>query len=181
MKRRRSSEPSPLDRPDPRYPEPDDDTDADQSPADEGAAPAAPPVRVWPRVTARLVDYVVLQIVTTPVTWVGDGLTAFVAFTVVAGVYEIATTAVWGQTGGKWLVGLRVVDPATDRPPSVTASALRWLALLYWFPYFDLRLAWTVAVLGLIRWGPRRGPHELVSRTVVRTVPPGRIRRGGGR
>ena len=184
MKRRRSDEPAALERGDARYPEPDDGDDAPGGAAASGGAAAGQPgddgsgPRLWPRITARLVDFVVLQIVTTPIAMVSGSVAPFIVFTIVVGVYEVATTSVWGQTGGKWLVGLRVVDRATDRPPSVLRSFLRWAVLLYWFRYYDVRLIWVVVVLTLMCVGARRGPHELVSRTVVRTVQPGRIRRG---
>ena len=41
--------------------------------------------------------------------------------------YEPLTTALWGQTLGKWIIGIRVVTVKTGRRPGLVRALVRWL------------------------------------------------------
>lgn len=80
--------------------------------------------------------------------------------------YEVVLISRTGRTLGKWLVGIRVVDVQTGRPPEIGATALRWLILGGGYllctvpgllvsvsPWFD-------------RSGRRQGWHDRIARTM---------------
>ena len=73
-------------------------------------------------------------------------------------IYEIVFTAASGQTIGKKIKGIRVVNVSDGRTPSLARSIVRCVVLLgaFWAWYSVL-------------WGNRnhRGPHDRLSRTLV--------------
>src|SRR3954454_22516861 len=53
-----------------------------------------------------------------------------VAMLLLSGAYNVVCHALTGQTVGERLVGIRVVSRNTHRPPSWSASLMRWLVRL---------------------------------------------------
>jgi uncharacterized RDD family membrane protein YckC len=160
-------------------PGPDDLSPAGPVPGDPDVPPDRARGSLLPRLSARVLDTVLLLVVTEPIRWLdADGWVPFALFTAAIGVYDVVGVAGWGQTPGKWLHGLKVVDRRSGALPSPLAATVRWFGLLYWVPLVDLRLYWTVIVLAFIQFGSRLGPHDRLAATEVVVVPPGRLRRG---
>jgi uncharacterized RDD family membrane protein YckC len=151
-------------------------------------SPAEPQLAdLWRRVAARCIDAVtVLSLHLTlvlvglasvidaasdrwaPDPW-GRALVATITYAAITVVYEVVFLAVRGQTPGKDLLDIKVVEVATlDRPRW-------WVALVRTLPIVALRLvpgvvAGTVAVLALGVSAParrRRGVHDLLAGTMV--------------
>jgi uncharacterized RDD family membrane protein YckC len=104
--------------------------------------------------------------------------TLVVAATIaVAAAYSIACTTLTGRTVGKRLLGTRVVDATTGRPPSPGAATTRWLVLAggsaiggLVAALEPLAVVWSVVVLLPVLGGPlHRGLHDRVAGTVVTT------------
>ena len=85
--------------------------------------------------------------------------------------YEVILVAVWGQTVGKRLVGIRVVGP-DGRPPGWGRSLRRWLVpfALGMVPFIGWLLGMAV-VLRAAFVNNRRGFHDLAAGTTVRQDP----------
>lgn len=157
--------------------------------ADDGPQPS-PIVR---RLLAAFLDWVAIQLLTTPVLrpWKGSGVpppanpgarwTAIAIFAV----YTVGATALFGRTLGKWMLGLRV-SRADRFPPGVVASTVRYVvglaALLVWYalPASWARSSaelwvvtlWPLAVLAPALFDPkRRGLHDRVAGTRVTYLP----------
>ncbi len=109
---------------------------------------------VWQRALARAVDsLIVLAVAMTIVTLTAqrqpdDTYTlpgwAGVAIVVVWYLYETVPVWLWGQTPGKRLLGLVVVDRRTGRPPGINRAALRIIVVI----------AVTFVAAALLRLGP---------------------------
>jgi uncharacterized RDD family membrane protein YckC len=100
----------------------------------------------------------------------GRALAATVLYSIVASVYEVAFLVTRGQTPGKDLLNLRVVDAATGEPPGWSGAIRRTL------PFAALRLVpgpilgtVIVVVLGASVPFDRRGRalHDVLAGTVV--------------
>jgi len=78
-----------------------------------------------------------------------------------AAVYTIALHALFGQTIGKMLVGVRVVTGDDGAPPALGASVLRWVA--YFASLATLGLGYVMA--GLRQ--DKRALHDLIAGTRV--------------
>lgn len=104
-----------------------------------------------------------------PAPW-GRALAATVLYSIVASVYEVAFLVTRGQTPGKDLLHLRVVDATTGSPPGWSGAIRRTvpLAVLRLVPGPALGTA-VILVLGAS--APfdrcRRGLHDLLGGTVV--------------
>jgi uncharacterized RDD family membrane protein YckC len=98
--------------------------------------------------------------------------------TATTALYLILATALTGQTLGKRVLGIRVVEMATGRLPGLGASVVRWAvpaapALVGWVsPTVASYVSWfTFAVFVPILKGPQhRGIHDLVAGTIVTRV-----------
>ena len=98
--------------------------------------------------------------------------------TAVSALYLILATALTGQTVGKKLFRIRVVDIATGQLCGLKAATLRWLvpaapALVGWVsPTVASYVTWfSFAVFVPILKGPQhRGIHDLVAGTIVTRV-----------
>lgn len=129
--------------------------------------------RFW----ARLIDGFVLAVPTLALTFATsriDGSTidtplwVRVAMVGVAAVYEIGFIAMTGQTIGKRLLRIQVVDVVTGRPPDLGGSAIRHLV-----PAVPALVHEIGALVGLLVylsaiWSPtRQGWHDRAAGTVV--------------
>jgi uncharacterized RDD family membrane protein YckC len=89
--------------------------------------------------------------------------------------YLILATALTGQTVGKRLLGLRVVDHGTGELPGLRAAVVRWAvpagpALVGWVsPEVASYTAWFsfVVFLPVLKAPQHRGIHDLVAGTIV--------------
>ena len=103
------------------------------------------------RLVALLLDFVACGLV------VGlflDGTARRIVEILVVAAFYVLTTAVFGQTFGMRLLGLRVIDVESGRPPRLWSAILRTLLLLLIFP-------------AALYDRDRRGLHDHVARTVV--------------
>ena len=88
-------------------------------------------------------------------------------FLVVAG-GQIAFTAWRGQTPGKMIVRIRVVDHATGRIPTLASAAVRWLIPACVSLSGSLTIVAWLLIYGWLLFDSRRqGLHDKVARTVV--------------
>jgi len=129
----------------------------------------------WRRLSGNLLDGLIIgTLVSGPARRAGLWWPVFVA----SAVYLIATTAIWGRTLGKWIVGTRVIDDDTGRNPSWLRSIVRYvvpslgslLALAVsprWVAAL-LSTLWATIVYAPLLWSPRvQGIHDRAARTVV--------------
>lgn len=159
------------------------------APAPEPPARAAPkPGSVWRRAAARVVDLVTVLFINlalvlgglaavvdrastrwSPEPW-GRAFVATVTYSIILLVYEVVFLALRGQTPGKDLFNLKVVEAATFSRPRW------WVALIRTLPIVGARivpgaLAGTLAigVLGVATpfGARRRGLHDRLARTIV--------------
>ena len=103
------------------------------------------------RFVALLLDFVACGLV------VGvflDGTARRIVEIVVVAVFYALTSSLFGQTFGMRLLGLRVVDVESGKPPRLWSAVLRTLLLLLIFP-------------AALYDRDRRGLHDHVARTVV--------------
>jgi uncharacterized RDD family membrane protein YckC len=104
-----------------------------------------------------------------PEPW-GGAFAATILYCVVATVYEVTFLAVRGQTPGKDLLNLRVIDASTGEPPSWRSAFVRTLpfTVLRLVPGLVLGTA-VVGVMGVTTpWDPRnRGVHDIIAGTIV--------------
>jgi uncharacterized RDD family membrane protein YckC len=129
------------------------------------------------RLAARLVDALLLAVPSTAVTLAVVDLDADrievplwvrAATLVLAAVYEIACVALTGQTVGKRLLHIKVVDVTTGQPPRLDGASIRYLV-----PSVPALLPGIGAVLTLVvylsaAWSPtRQGWHDRAAGTVV--------------
>jgi uncharacterized RDD family membrane protein YckC len=128
------------------------------------------------RLFARLVDSLLLApVVLVAAVVLGDAWWASVVGLVVATVYEIALTSWRGQTAGKILFRLRVVDGVTGEGPAPVSLVLRWLVLdigtIGAIAVPELRgvasLIGFVVIVVALRPPLHRGLHDLAAGTVV--------------
>ena len=133
------------------------------------------------RLGARLIDTVLMTVAALALlalglfgTVLGDAvaiwslLTAMLGIAVVVGLYEIALTAIWGQTLGKRIVGIRVANADHGWHPGWAKSLGRWAVptALNFIPFIGWLLS-LVCYISLL-WGPdRQGWHDRVSGTLV--------------
>ena len=90
------------------------------------------------------------------------------ALLVVAAVYTIVPTALFGQTAGKLAVGTRVVVDGEGRRPGWRRSVVRWLVSEGLGQLPVLGLVVSLVVVGSILLDPRRrGVHDKAAGTVV--------------
>jgi uncharacterized RDD family membrane protein YckC len=112
------------------------------------------------RATARAIDYAITFvpaiIVAVEVHGIGGFLLFFVVLLACASQDPIGT-ARWGKSIGKALLGIRVVDERTLRPPDLWHAFLRW-----WIPgLLPPLLVWAT-------WDKRRqGIHDKAAETLV--------------
>jgi uncharacterized RDD family membrane protein YckC len=98
-----------------------------------------------------------------------------VATMAMAAAYSIACTTLTGRTVGKRVLGTRVVDATTGRPPHVGAATTRWLVIsggavvVGLAPAFEpLAGVWClVALLPILGRPLHRGLHDRAAGTVV--------------
>lgn len=129
--------------------------------------------RFW----ARLVDGLVLAVPSVTLLLVAgdvEGGTidmpfwAVAATALIAALYEISFVALTGQTIGKRLLRIQVVDVASGRPPALGGATLRYLV-----PSAPALVPGVGALLGLLvylsaLWSPtRQGWHDRAAGTVV--------------
>lgn len=104
-----------------------------------------------------------------PAPW-GRALAATVLYTVVSSLYEVTFLVVRGQTPGKDLLHLRVVDATTGEPPGWSRAIVRTapFAALRLVPGAFLGTAVTVVLGASAPFDrQRRGIHDLLAGTVV--------------
>jgi len=118
----------------------------------------------WERLAARLIDQAFILLVAGVILAIGliienssISVLGFVTYLGAAPVYEIACTARWGQTLGKRMKHLRVVDVDNGELPGVMQSILRWLVYVLAF--------WAAYSVMINR--THRGPHDRLAHTVV--------------
>lgn len=129
--------------------------------------------RFW----ARLIDGVVLAVPSLTLTLASSDieggrfdtpLWVRAATLAIAAIYEIGFVAMTGQTIGKRLLKIQVVDVTTGRPPSLGSATVRYLV-----PAVPALLPGIGALLGLLVyvsaiWSPtRQGWHDRAAGTVV--------------
>lgn len=64
--------------------------------------------------------------------------------------YEVAQSALWGQTVGKRIVDIRVVNESTGRPPGWGRSLIRWVVPLVPFAVLAVFLSLASEFLALL-------------------------------
>lgn len=154
-----------------------------------------PAVRNWDPKTARValpdrrllgfvIDAIILIVISVPVVALllgGDdlfggegGVPAELSLTleVISGVYYVAFTALVGQTPGKMVMKMRVVDWDKGRIPSWMASFIRWgiVAAVGAIPVFGLLIF--VMYAWVLFDKRRQGLHDKAARTLVLDVRP---------
>jgi uncharacterized RDD family membrane protein YckC len=113
-----------------------------------------------------------------------------VVMSAMAAVYFVGFHAMSGQTPGKGMLGIKVVDVHTGEAPNIGTSILRYVIYagpgLAGFamsaagpPLESFAFAMNIATLAIIGWilfeKTRRGLHDIIAETaVVRTRPPAR-------
>lgn len=132
------------------------------------------------RISARLVDLVVLVPVSLLVGALADDRGAALLGLTLSAAYEVTLVATRGQTLGKMAVGTQVVDCTTGSVPGVGRAAVRWLtvvagslvALVITSPTVDaLGGVWSLVVLlPILRPPLHRGLHDVAARTVVTVI-----------
>lgn len=147
------------------------------------------------RLGARILDYLIVAtpsvitwaLVTGPDAFVIDASASPVAFeqllvaeirallliVLIDFVYEVVPTAVWGQTLGKRILGIKVVNAATGESPGVGKSFGRWalLTLPLAVPYvrYPGAVFFLLCVLTMGHEPFYRGWHDKAARTLVVT------------
>ncbi len=129
------------------------------------------------RLAARLVDALVLAVPSTAVTLAVVDLDADqievplwirAATLLLAAVYEIACVALTGQTVGKRLLRIKVVDVTTGRPPRLDGASIRYLVPSVPALLPGIGAVITVVVYLSAAWSPtRQGWHDRAAGTVV--------------
>jgi uncharacterized RDD family membrane protein YckC len=147
----------------------------DQLPAPASPAPADLQDLLWQRISAALIDlavllgvFFVLSVATGGASWdqgpsfylTGGAAILFLAL--VLG-YYFALEAAFGQTVGKYLLGLRVVRPDGSRPSTSAITVRTVLRIVDWLPLLYLVGFITMLATGTRR--PRLG--DLAARTRV--------------
>ena len=157
------------------------------------------------RLGARTLDFLIVVIPSTAIWAIVQGRDAFVAndgetLTNLGGimlaelgallvgvlvnfVYEVAPTARWGQTLGKRIVGIKVLNASTGAAPGLSKSLGRWsvLTLPIAVPYvrYGGVVFFLLCVLTIGHEPCYRGWHDKAARTLV--VTSRRDDRGSGR
>jgi uncharacterized RDD family membrane protein YckC len=134
------------------------------------------------RMAAAIVDALFVTLVLTALAWIVMGISASVGVDlndetalgilavviVVMGIlYTLIPTALWGQTLGKRLAGIRVVRSDNFDVPGWRRAAIRTLGLtpLGWMPYGNAAVAAGESMFMFTR--TRQGLHDLIAGTVV--------------
>lgn len=115
------------------------------------------------RTVARLVDFgiefvpAVAAAVAMPTTTTAISFPVFIILLFAGAAQDVVGTARWGQSAGKALLGIRVIDERSGRPPDLWHSFLRW-----WIPgLLPPLLVWAT-------WDERRqGIHDKAAETLV--------------
>lgn len=135
---------------------------------------AIPPTAIWAIVRGR--DAFVPNGGETLTNLGGILLTEFGALlsgVLMAFVYEVAPTARWGQTVGKRIVGIKVVNASTGTAPGLSKSLGRWavLTLPVSIPYVQIPgvIFYLLCVLTIGHEPCYRGWHDKAARTLVVT------------
>ena len=127
------------------------------------------------RILARLLDGLILLVPLVVLAWTLGRVGSLVGLLVTAA-YEINYIARDGQTIGKRVLGVRVVDAATGATPTTAQATKRWAMLggLGWVLSVFIPLlgiVYDIAVLVLVVRPPlHQGPHDLVGGTIVTRV-----------
>ena len=129
------------------------------------------------RFAARLVDGLLLAVPSVLVTLAVVDLDADpievpfwirAATLLLAAVYEIAFVALTGQTLGKRLLGIQVVDVTTGRPPRLDGATIRYLVPSVPALLPEIGAVITIAIFLSATWSPtRQGWHDRAAATVV--------------
>jgi uncharacterized RDD family membrane protein YckC len=122
----------------------------DQRPAPASPAPADLQDLLWLRISAALIDlavllapFLVLSVATGGASWdqgasfTLDGWAAILFLALVLG-YYFGLEAAFGQTVGKYLLGLRVVRPDGNRPSTSAITVRTLLRIVDWLPLLYL-------------------------------------------
>jgi uncharacterized RDD family membrane protein YckC len=162
------------------------------APGGEDQLPAPPPSPapadlqdlLWPRISAALIDlavllgpFLVLSVATGGASWdqgasfTLDGWAAILFLALVLG-YYFGLEAPFGQTVGKYLLGLRVVRPDGTRPSTSAITGRTLLRIVDWLP-----LLYLVGFITMMATGTRRQRlGDLAARTGVGEAAPARHR-----
>jgi uncharacterized RDD family membrane protein YckC len=135
----------------------------------------------WQRIIARLIDVCVIVVAFVLIrALVDDDLTdapsrlAALATLLVGVAYEAGMIATIGATGGKLVMGLRVISRQGVTPPSARAAVLRWLPnLLSLVPFLGPAFAVAVllaSMLWLFTDRRRRTIFDRMAKTLVITL-----------
>lgn len=128
------------------------------------------------RVLAAVVDVLVFLAVSFVLLQVPFGLASQrLLWTLLNALYVILATMLTGQTVGKRLLGIRVVDVATGELPSPKAAVVRWAVvavplLIGWVsPVVASYTGWFsfAAYVPILKGPQHRGVHDLVAGTIV--------------
>lgn len=131
------------------------------------------------RIVAATVDLLAFLVVSFLLLQVPLGLGAQrLLWTSVNALYVILATALTGQTLGKRLLGIRVVDVVTGALPSLRTSVIRWAViavplLVGWVsPVVASYTGWFsfAAYVPILKAPQHRGVHDLVAGTIVTRV-----------
>ena len=131
------------------------------------------------RILAAMVDLLAFLVLSFLLLQVPLGLGAQrLLWTSVNALYLILATALTGQTLGKRLLGIRVVDVATGELPGLRASVIRWAViavplLVGWVsPAVASYTGWFsfAAYVPILKAPQHRGVHDLVAGTIVTRV-----------
>lgn len=121
------------------------------------------------RIVARIIDAIILvfglgivavalfsgsMMATAPGAAPGAGLelTAAVVLGGLGAAYEIVQIALWGQTPGKRLMGVKVVDADTGDLPGWGGASIRWAvpSLVSWIPFVGGLAGTVIVVVSLV-------------------------------
>jgi uncharacterized RDD family membrane protein YckC len=127
--------------------------------------PDVPLASIWRRALARSVDLLILFVpaiaAVVAIPWIVVAVPVFLLLLLAGAAQDVFGTARWGQSAGKALFGIRVVNERDGRPPDLFHSFLRW-----WLPnLLPPLLVWAT-------WDKRRqGIHDKAAETLVVRTP----------
>jgi uncharacterized RDD family membrane protein YckC len=129
-----------------------------------------------PRLLARLLDGVIVIVPLALLALAVDGTPGRILGVVLAAAYEIGMTSQHGQTIGKRVLGLRIVDAGTGDQPTLGQLTLRWLVLGIATSLLSYLLPGVGGLYSLLVLLPvlqpplHRGLHDRASGTIVTVV-----------